>query len=55
MQASEFKNILYDIDYLSGIVTVTIIRPEIKNASALMVLRLSSNKSITINVQGGRL
>jgi 2-(1,2-epoxy-1,2-dihydrophenyl)acetyl-CoA isomerase len=38
MQLYEFKNIIYDRDDQSGIVTVTINRPEIKNALALMVL-----------------
>ena len=38
MKVSEFKNIIYDRDDQSGIVTVTINRPEIKNALALMVL-----------------
>ena len=38
MKVSEFTNIVYDRDDQSGIVTVTINRPEIKNALALMVL-----------------
>ena len=38
MKVSEFTNILYDRDDQSGIVTVTINRPEIKNALTLMVL-----------------
>ena len=38
MKVSDFKNILYDRDAQSGVVTVTINRPEIKNALALMVL-----------------
>ena len=38
MNVSEFTNISYDQDDQSGIVTVTINRPEIKNALALMVL-----------------
>ena len=38
MKISEFKNIIYNMDPRSGIVTVTINRPEIKNALALMVL-----------------
>jgi 2-(1,2-epoxy-1,2-dihydrophenyl)acetyl-CoA isomerase len=38
MKVEEFKNINYDMDGETGIVTVTINRPEIKNALALMVL-----------------
>ena len=38
MQVSEFTNIIYDMDDQTGIVTVTINRPEIKNALTLMVL-----------------
>jgi len=38
MQADEFKNIVYDMDDETGIVTVTINRPEIRNALSLLVL-----------------
>lgn len=38
MKVADFKNINYDKDDETGIVTVTINRPEIKNALALMVL-----------------
>lgn len=38
MKVADFKNINYDKDDETGIVTVTINRPEIKNALAVMVL-----------------
>jgi 2-(1,2-epoxy-1,2-dihydrophenyl)acetyl-CoA isomerase len=38
MQAGEFKNLIYDKDKDSGIVTVSINRPEIKNALTITVL-----------------
>jgi enoyl-CoA hydratase/carnithine racemase len=38
MKVDEFQNIMYDLDAESGIVTVTINRPEIKNALAIPVL-----------------
>ena len=38
MKVDEFKNIVYDMDAGTGIVTVTINRPEIKNALSLLVL-----------------
>ena len=38
MKVEEFKNIIYDLDAETGIVTVTINRPEIKNALAIPVL-----------------
>lgn len=38
MDASEFKNIIYDKDDKTGIVLVTINRPEIKNALTIFVL-----------------
>ena len=38
MKVGEFKNIIYDMDDETGIVTVTINRPEIKNALSLLVL-----------------
>ena len=38
MKLSEFKNITYDKDAESGITTITINRPEIKNALTLLVL-----------------
>ena len=38
MEAREFKNVIYDKDEDSGIVTVTINRPEIKNALTITVL-----------------
>ena len=38
MKVADFKNITYDKDDETGIVTVTINRPEIKNALAVMVL-----------------
>lgn len=38
MKLSEFKNITYDKDAESGIATITINRPEIKNALTLLVL-----------------
>ena len=38
MKVGEFKNIIYDMDDESGIATITINRPEIKNALTLLVL-----------------
>jgi len=38
MEVREFKNVIYDKDEESGIVTVTINRPEIKNALTITVL-----------------
>jgi 2-(1,2-epoxy-1,2-dihydrophenyl)acetyl-CoA isomerase len=38
MKVDEFKNITYDMDAETGIVTVTINRPEIKNALTILVL-----------------
>jgi len=38
MESREFKNVIYDKDEDSGIVTVTINRPEIKNALTITVL-----------------
>ena len=38
MKVGEFKNIIYDMDDETGIVTVTINKPEIKNALSLLVL-----------------
>ena len=38
MKVEEFNNIIYDLDAETGIVTVTINRPEIKNALAITVL-----------------
>jgi enoyl-CoA hydratase/carnithine racemase len=38
MEANEFKNIVYEKDDKSGIVLVTINRPEIKNALTILVL-----------------
>jgi len=38
MKVDEFKNIIYDLDAETGIVTVTINRPEIKNALTILVL-----------------
>ena len=38
MELSEFTNIIYDKDSESGLATVTINRPEIKNALTLLVL-----------------
>lgn len=38
MKVDEFKNIIYDMDNETGIVTVTINRPEIKNALTILVL-----------------
>ena len=38
MKVDEFKNITYDLDNETGIVTVTINRPEIKNALTILVL-----------------
>jgi 1,4-dihydroxy-2-naphthoyl-CoA synthase len=38
MSAKEFNNIIYDQDDQSGIVLVTINRPEIKNALTILVL-----------------
>ena len=38
MDAKEFNNIIYDKDDQTGIVLVTINRPEIKNALSILVL-----------------
>jgi len=38
MDAKEFNNIIYEKDENSGIVTVTINRPEIKNALTILVI-----------------
>ena len=38
MKVDEFKNIIYDLNDEAGIVTVTINRPEIKNALTILVL-----------------
>jgi enoyl-CoA hydratase/carnithine racemase len=38
MDASDFNNIIYDKDERTGIVLVTINRPEIKNALSILVL-----------------
>ena len=38
MEARKFKNLIYDKDEDSGIVTVSINRPEIKNALTITVL-----------------
>jgi len=38
MKVDEFKNIIYELDDETGIVTVTINRPEIKNALTILVL-----------------
>jgi 2-(1,2-epoxy-1,2-dihydrophenyl)acetyl-CoA isomerase len=38
MKADEFNNIIYDMDDETGIVTVTINRPDIKNALTILVL-----------------
>ena len=38
MEANEFSNIIYDKDDQTGIVLVSINRPEIKNALSILVL-----------------
>ena len=38
MKVDEFNNIIYEMDAKTGIVTVTINRPEIKNALTILVL-----------------
>ncbi len=39
MESEKFKEIIYDLDQLTGIVTVTLNRPEIKNALTFGLLR----------------